>query len=213
MPGKEFPGQKGFPTPDDTPLTEGYLLFKFPDSNDWAGVLLGAAQALTYEWNWYNWGEMLPFEAADAWKDIVNQAPYNLVERGAPTPYWDTDDDVDDELPADEQPWYGYVEDPEAPPDELTFVEQFGIWGITGFLAFATWEVGFAPAIIFNSIAPKFVLAFKRGDVGEVIRIIVDANEAAMVDTSAAAPGDVLRVPIIAGDDETSRQITIIQVT
>jgi len=211
MAGKEFPKQKGFPTPDDTPLDEGYLLFKFPNSNDWAGLLLGAAQALTYEWNFYNWGEMLPSEAADAWEKIVNQAPHNLIEETVPTPFWDDEEDVDDELPADAQTWYGYVEDPEAPPAEITFVEQIGIWGITGFLAFATWEVGFAPAILFHTIAPKFVLAFKRGDVGEVIRIIVDANEAASVDTTSAEVGDIVRVEVLAGESETGHDLMIVQ--
>jgi hypothetical protein len=164
MAGKEFPGQKGFPTPDDTPAEQGYLLFEFPDSNDWAGLLLGAADALTYAYNFYNWGEMLPEEASEAWRLIVNQAPYNLIERDVPAPYWDNPEDVDDEEPPDEQPWYGKMEG-------LDFVEEIGIWAITGFIAYSG-QIG--AAIAFKTFAPKFALAWKRGGVAAAIEVFVD---------------------------------------
>lgn len=130
-----------------------------------------------------------------------------------PTPFWDEDSEVDDELPDDAQPWYGTVSDPEAPQDELDFVENAAIFAITGFLAIATWEIGAAPAILFHTIAPKFVLAMRRGDAGEIIRILVDGQEAARVDTSASAPGDVIRVPVVANQELDGHDIAIVQVS
>jgi len=191
--------------------------FSIPNDTRWLGNFMGALMALQDERNWKPYGEMTPEECAEAYAEIIREAlPGTLgfcPTNDAPTPYWDEDTDVDDQEPADEQEWYGYVPVPDDPPEELTFIENFAIWGLTGFIAFASWEVGFAPAVVFYTIAPKFVLAFKRGDVGEVIRIIIDANEAVTIDTSANIPGDVIRVPVIAGDDPASRKITIVQVT
>lgn len=213
-PGKNYPGQKGFPTPQEIPEEQGYLLFLFPNSNDWAGVLLGAANLLTSEYNWFQWGDMLPDEAAEAWKDIVIQAPYNTIgSQSIGTPFWDEASDVDDEMPKDAQPWYGYVTNPEAPPEELDFVENATIWALTGMLAVATWEIGFAPAILFHTIAPKFGLAVKRGDLGEIIRIFMDGEEAARVDTTPYSPGEVIRVRIVGDPEEEEHDLMIVQMS
>jgi len=213
-PGKNAPGLRGFPTPNEVPGNEGYLVFRFNGENDWAGLLLGAAQALTYEWNFYQWGALTPAEAAEAWRVIVQEAPYNLLTSSKiPTPFWDDDADVDDEAEPDEQTWYGTVSDPEAPPDELDFVENALVWIFTGFIAAATLEVGAAPAILFRTIAPKFLIASKRGDLGEIIRIIVDGEEAARVDTSPYAPGEVIRTPIVADPDLAEHNVVIVQVS
>lgn len=76
-PGKNFPGEKGFPTPNEIPETQGYLVFRFPQNNEWAGLLLGAAGLLASEYNWFKWGELFPDEAAFAWSKIVEIAPYD----------------------------------------------------------------------------------------------------------------------------------------
>jgi len=76
MSGKQFPGQKGFPTPNDMPPDGGYVVFRIPKSNEWAGLILGAAQALAKDYNFYEWGDLSPFEAAEKFRQIVNQAPY-----------------------------------------------------------------------------------------------------------------------------------------
>ena len=82
------------------------------------------------------------------------------------------------------------------------------------FLAVATWEIGAAPAILFHTIAPSFVLAIRRGDLGEVIRILVDGQDAAQVNTASASVGDVVRVPIVADPTVTTgHDIMIIQVS
>lgn len=176
---------------------------------------MGALYETTLEQNWKQYGTMTPAECADFMREIWEQAAPGQQACGiVPAPFWDDNEDVDDELPIDAQPWYGTVPNPEAAPDELDFVENAAIWAMTGFLAIATWEVGAAPAVLFHTIAPKFVLAMRRGDLGEIIRILVDGEEAARIDTTSAAPDTVIRVPIVADPTiETGHDIAIIQVS
>lgn len=131
---------------------------------------------------------------------------------GIPTPYWDDAADVDDQLSAEEQVWYGYVADPSAEPEELTFIENAAIWAFTGFIAYASWEVGFAPAVVFHTIAPRFVLAWKRGDVGEIIRVIVDGAEAGVVDTTDAAEGELVEFNVVADQSLETHELLLVQV-
>jgi len=211
---KNAQGLRGFPTPDEA-ADDGYLVFRLPRENDWAGLLLGAAEALTSYYNFYESGDLSPEDAADRWRVIVQEAPYNLFDdpTSVPTPYWDEDTDVEDELPVETQTWYGYVNDPSASPEALTFVESSAIWAFTGFLAIATWEIGAAPAIAFNTIAPKFVLAVRRGNLGEIIRILVDGQDATTVDTSTYTEGDVIRTNIIGDPEFETHNIMLIQVS
>jgi len=216
-PGKNYEGQRGFPTPNSTPETSACRTFRVPASDEWLGLLMAAVESLTKDYNYYNWGALTPDETALAWNDILIEAwEHSFTDgcpSGIPTPYWDEDSDVDDEYPSDMQPWYGTVDDPEAPPDELTFFENAAIWTFTGFLAVATIEVGAAPAILFNTIAPRFVLATRRGDLGEIIRILVDGQEAARVDTSSYSPGDVIRTNILADPEIETHEILMVQVS
>lgn len=177
---------------------------------------MGALDALRKPYNWFINGDLTEQEAADAFSAILDEA-YLQAETGqctvdVETPFWDTDDSVDDDAPADDQPWYGYVADPEAPPAELDFIEQAAIWGFTGLLAVATWEIGFAPAILFHTIAPKFVLAVKAGDVGEIIRILVDGQESARIDTTGRA-GEVIEQTVIGDPDLDEHELVILQVS
>jgi len=71
-------GQRGFPTPNEMPLDGGYLVFRIPKDNEYVGLLLGAAELLTQPWNYYQWGDLTPQEAASKWDEIVNQAPLNF---------------------------------------------------------------------------------------------------------------------------------------
>jgi len=73
---KNAPGLRGFPTPNDIPQDGGYVVFRVPKDNQWAGLILGAAQLLSYSWNWYESGDMTPDEAAEVFRQIVDQAPY-----------------------------------------------------------------------------------------------------------------------------------------
>lgn len=75
--GKYAQGLRGFPTPNDVPDDGGYIVFRIPRSNEYAGLILGAAQLLAYGYNWYQWGDLTPDEAADKFRIIVDQAPFN----------------------------------------------------------------------------------------------------------------------------------------
>ena len=74
--GKFAIGLKGFPTPDIPTGSSGYLLFYFPDKT-WAQYILGAAKALDVGYNWYKSGELDVDEAAEAFRVITQDAPYN----------------------------------------------------------------------------------------------------------------------------------------
>lgn len=74
-PGKNFPGQRGYPTPNSTPGDTVRRVFIVPNSDEWLGLLMWAAQTLNDEWRYYDWGEMSPAEAAAAWNDL-NLAAY-----------------------------------------------------------------------------------------------------------------------------------------
>lgn len=201
------------PAPDYEP--DGGDLLYVAYNTFWAEVLAAACMALLQPSTWQGTHDdvILAQNRANTLLMLL-QTPLAPPEETAPTPYWDEDTEVDDQAPADMQTWYGTVSDPEAPPDELDFVENLAIFAFTGFLAVATWEIGAAPAILFHTIAPRFVLAMRRGDAGEIIRILVDGQEAARVDTSSAAAGDVVRVPIVADPAVTTgHDIAVIQVS
>jgi hypothetical protein len=206
-------------TPVSIPESTQCRALFIPDSVEWLAIVSGALSELTLPYRWEQVGAVTALEAAERMTAMLEQY-YKVgcggaAEQGAPTPFWDEDVDVDDELPSDAQPWYGTVPNPEADQAqlELDFVENFLIWTITGFLAVATWEIGAAPAILFSTVAPKFVLAMRRGEFGEVIRILVDGEEAARVDTTARAAGEVVRVPINADPGISAHNIAIVQVS
>lgn len=222
-----MPGTNSYPNPDNYPAPSFPTPVPPPEVDPDAGELLYVGY--NPAWTEVIEGALMQLMNPATWQgdhdDIITaqnranvlmwllQEPVDVGEVKAPTPYWDEDSDVPDEFPADVQPWYGYVTNPEAPQDELDFVEQFSIWAMTGFLAVATWEIGAAPAILFHTIAPRFVLAMRRGDLGEVIRILVDGEEQARVDTSSYAPGDVIRQSIFTDDSLAGHDIAIVQVS
>jgi hypothetical protein len=198
---KEFAGV-GFPTPASIPDDSACRPLTIPASGAWEAVVMGALQLLTDTRNWQQFeGGITPDDAAQVAQHIVDCA-YEDAEFGCQdsvdTPYWDDSTDVGEDEPKSTQEWYGEVTNPDAAPEELDFVENAAIWIFTGLLAIGTAEVGAAPAILFHTIAPKFVLAMKRGDVGEIFRIVVDGKDNAKLDTTAGAAGDVMQVSIVA---------------
>jgi len=146
---------------------------------------------------------LTPEQTAELFTIMVHKAQLSeadgCVATGYPTPFWDEGQDVDDEADAASQTWYGEVDDAEAEADELSFVENAGIWLMTGFIAYSG-QIG--AAIFFHSIAPSFVLAFNRGDIGEIWRVIVDAAEYGRVDTTALAEDEIAQIAVMAGDGE-----------
>ena len=204
-------------TPSELPAQRVCKSINVPNSRDWLGIfddilLQGAS---IYSWEQLPDGAVTREEAAAFWQGIVD-AFWDEPACGVgniPTPFWDEDVDVDDQAAPETQTWYGTVSDPEAAPEELDFVENAAIWVFTGFLALATWEIGAAPAILFNTIAPSFVLAVRRGNLGEIIRILVDGQDAAQVDTSAMTEGEVFYQTIVADPDLETHTLMLVQVS
>jgi hypothetical protein len=208
--------RKLFITPASMPEDEECRQLKIPSSKEWLGIFNAALLATTYAYNYEQLDEadLTPEEcAAFCYDKLLEYFASAGCSSGIPTPYWDTDDDVDDEETAETQPWYGTVTNPDDPPSELTFVENASVWAFTGLLALATWEVGFAPALLFRTIAPRFVIATRRGDLGEIIRILVDGEEQARVDTSGYAVGEVIETPILSDPEIEEHEVLIVQVS
>jgi hypothetical protein len=215
---KQFKENPGYPTPETTPETTTCLILNIPDSAAWWAIYVGLLYTLTCEEAWQQFEDGMSREDAAAealeifWAAMdVAATTDTCVITTVPTPYWDADATVDDEAESVTQTWYGYVDDPEVAPEELTFVEQAAIWTFTGLLAVATIEVGAAPAILFNTVAPRFVLAVRRGEFAEIIRILIDGADAAKVDTAGYAAGDVIEIPIAADPELETHDILIIQ--
>lgn len=180
-----------------------------PDDPLWIGLFDGLFGSLTVPEQWRQTGDLDEEEMALVWLAIY--LDQRDGEYDFPTPFWDEASDLEDELPADAQIWYGEVTDPDAPPDELEFVENAAIWAITGFIAYAGQIGG---AIFFNTIAPRFVLAWKRGDIGEVIRVVIDAADYGTVDTSTVSVGEIIQLNVLPEDQElSSHDITLIKVS
>jgi len=220
---KLFAQETGYPTPTDIPDDTTCLTLLVPASDEWWGIVVGLLYSLILEWNWQQFEGGLDRDVvATRWQQMFEDAlevasttnTCGIVVQDAPTPYWDEDSEVDDTASPETQTWYGTVSDPTLPADELSFVEHLAVFAFTGFLAVATWEAGAAPAILFHTIAPKFILAMRRGDAGEIIRILIDGEDAAQVDTSSYTAGDVIEVPIIADPAVTTgHDIMIVQVS
>jgi hypothetical protein len=129
-----------------------------------------------------------------------------------PTPFWDDESDLEDEEPADMQPWYGQVTNPNAPAGELDFVESVALWIITGIVAIATFEVGgVAPALAFHTTVEKFIILQKRGDAAATIRFVVDGEDAKFVNTAPYSPGDIIETPIVTPQTGGDHTLLIIQ--
>lgn len=201
-----------FITPPDIPSELDCVTLQIPADKLWAGNLLNALLMLSQEWRWEQVSEtdLTPAVTAEAWRAIVWQwldqpLPCPNI---SPTPFWDDGGDVDDSFPWSTQPWYGSVTDPDAPADEITFVENAAIWIISGFVAYAG---GIGAAVVYHTIAPRFVLAWKRGDIGEIWRVIVDAAEYQVVDTSSASVGDIVTLDVLPDQEISGHDLTLIK--
>lgn len=198
-PSKNALGLVGFPTPNTAADVDAYLLFLFPDPL-WAQYILGACRALVYEWNWYEAGDLTTQEAADAFDLIVQEAPYNLINPDVPAPYWDDAEDSDDQAPPDTQAWYGDIV-------SGSFVENVENWAIAGFIAAAGQP---AAALYFLTIAPRFRLAWKTGDIGGIVHVFIDAEDYGTVDTSAGSPG-IITMDIIPTAEADTHSVLLVK--
>jgi hypothetical protein len=221
FPGNDYPNeynyvQSSFPNEVDAPdidPDEGELIL-VAYNPDWIPPLMGAVdQLLQYAaWKGDHNAKILAVNRTSNLKYLL-QNPVYVGEKDYPAPYWDSDEDVDDAMPADEQDWYGMVTNPSAPADELTFVENAVIWILTGFVALVlspSLPVGAAAAMTFRTLASRFTLAFRRGDVIEQIRIIIDAKDYGKVDTSTVALDEVIEVDINGLDEADFHDIMLV---
>jgi len=218
--GNLYPNSENYPqvsfpqelTPPDTdPDFPTTILVEY--APEWAEVLAAACDQLLQFSSWAGTNEEkgLAVDRANLLK-VLLQTPVE-IEETVPAPYWDSEEDVDDEMPVDEQEWYGLVTNPTAPADELTFVENAVIWILTGFVALVlapSLPVGAAAAISFRTLATRFTLAFNRGDIIEQIRIIIDAQDYGEVDTSAMSVGDIVEVNIDGLEDLPFHDILLV---
>jgi len=196
-----------FLTPPNLPGQTQCRSLEIPSSQAWLGIfnqaLLTLAQAYNYEQ--VNETDLSP-ETVAAYCYQVYEAWLESTCVKIPTPFWDDVTDTDDEFPTEIQPWYGYVTDPDLPAGELTFVERAAIWTFTGLLAVSATP---AAAIAFNTTAPSFVLAMRGDSFGEVIRVLLDGEDAATVTTSGD-PDELVEIPLFGDPDLTTHDVLVI---
>jgi hypothetical protein len=191
----------GYPTPEDVPLTTTCRSFIVPGSTAWEALLMGVMMTLLDESAWQQFdGGITPEEAAEAWAEIFYSGYDNTcgVQGNIPTPYWDEVTETDDEATPELQTWYGEVTNPTDPPDELDFVENAAIWAFTGILAVGA---GAGAAMLFHTVAPRFVIAMRGESFVEVLRVILDGEEQARV-TTTGDPDELIELPIVGDDSE-----------
>jgi len=188
-----------------------------PNSPEWVGIVSGALLPLIYKNSWEQ-GDLAitPEQASEAAYAMLTAFWESECDTSVPTPFWDDDTSVDDEATTDEQEWYGEVTDKDASPGEITFVQNAVIWLLTGFVAIAaspTLPGAAAAALFFRTTAQRFTLAWNRGELGEIFRVIIDAVDYTEVDTSSLAVGDIVEVNIDGLDDLENHEITIIKMS
>lgn len=225
FPGNLYPNGFNYPevsfpqelTPPDVDPDDPDLEMILVEYNPaWQEVLLAAVdQLLQYSsWEGDQDAKILAVNRASNLKWLL-QEPVNVNEE-IPAPYWDSETDVDDSLPVDEQEWYGYVESAAAPPGDMTFVQSAVIWILTGFVALVlspTLPVGAAAAVTFRTLATRFTLAFNRGDVEEQFRVIIDAEDYGTVDTAGLSVGDIVDLNVDGLPEAAYHDIMIVRTT
>lgn len=200
------------PAPDVEPDEGDTILVEY--SVYWIPFLMAACDQMRQFSTWQGDDDtkLLAYNRATNLKDIL-QTPVEVGEKDMPAPYWDDAEDVDDEMPVESQIWYGKVTNPTAAADELTFVEDATIWIISAFIALVlvpALPAGVAAGLAFRTIAKRFTLAFRRGDILEQIKIIIDAKEYGDVDTSTVAEGEIIEVNIDGLDEADFHDILLV---
>lgn len=201
MSGDYIPPNKPlYLTPDSVPVGRFCRQFQVPDDPAWVGILDGAVSELMNPEMWRETGELTPEEAAEVWSEMVFDAwaQESCGGGGVPTPYWDDQSDLDDEVPADEQTWYGIFDG--------TFQETVENFVIAGFVAYAA---GIGAAVKFLTIAPAFRLAWKTSDLGGIIRVFIDGADAGTVDTYSVSPG-VLEQTFVGDPENEEHEILMV---
>lgn len=200
----------GYLTLDNVPEARTCRAFSIPDSAEWLGTFMGAIAPLLTEEAWRSYGELTPEECAAEWQRIFFSFETDCPqENTVDAPYWDTDDDVDDEEPIAEQEWYGYVIDAVTPPDTGDFIADATIFAFEGLIVASLGLAGIAPALAFKTIASKFVVEFKNGgDAGTVLRFFLDGVKVAQKTTTG--DGSVEELTLVGDPDLDEHQLYIV---
>jgi len=134
---------------------------------------MGAVEILCNEWAYYQWGDLTPLEAAQAWTNIFVQTYENSYSETCGTskiqaPFWDEDsgDDADDEADPVDQTWYGQW-------DGETFVESLAYVFLTNFLSTL---VSTGAAIKFLTIPRAFRVAVRQNPHGANLLLFLDGG-------------------------------------
>ena len=202
-PGSSFP--EPVPPPDAEPDADVVNVQYNPA---WSPVLVAAADQLRNPATWSADHDetILALARADTLKWLVQHPVY--ADNQVHTPFWDEPGDVGETATAEEQGWYGKVDDAEAAADEITWQENLAIWIFTGLIAVTATP---AAAIFYRTVAPRFVLAIKARDIGEIIRIIVDGAEVRRIDTSSR-PGEVINTTVVPDSEVSIHDIYMVYV-
>jgi len=167
----------------------------------WLAVVLGALDQLLLPSTWIGDAAAVQ-EAQDRaalLKDMFGN-PASCPGSEVEPPYWDSVSDVEDEETPETQTWYGeYVSG--------TFTEVLENWTIAGFIALSGNP---AAAIAFLTIAPKFRLAFKAGDIGGIVRIFIDAVDYGTVDT-ASGTDEIITFDVVADPEISPHEIILVK--
>lgn len=203
-PDSSFP--QPVPAPDGEPDDAGTLI-TVQYSWLWREVLMAAVDQLRNPATWQadHDENILALNRATNLKDQL-QRDVQWPD-GVPTPYWDDENDVDDQETVEMQTWYGRVSNPTAPAGSLDFIEDASIWVVSGMVALATGSVGVALA--FRTFVRNFVLIQKQGDVGETIRYVIDGRD--MTTITGDGSGDLVSVNMVGDPSLSEHQFYIIK--
>lgn len=184
------------PPPDEEPDEGEIILVAY--SLAWQQVLMAAVDQLLLPSTWLGTDEekTLALNRAQNLKYLLTEP---AGEPGIPTPYWDDESDLDDQETPAEQPWYGVYFEGE-------FHEVVENWIIAGFIAYSGQP---GAALTFLTLAPRFRLAWKTGNLGGIIRVIIDGADAGTVDTFSDVDG-IIEQDFLGDPDEDEHQILMV---
>jgi len=198
MVANTYPNDENYPLPSfQTPITapdvdpdEGAVVI-IGLNPEWIPIVEGALDQgmLPSTWLGDHDAKILALNRWDNLKALFGSA--TVGEVGAP--YWDdeTADDADDLAPVDDQPWFGQVV---IIDDELTFVENLGVWLIAAFGMYAGQP---GAAIAFIPFARKFIVTAKKHGLGGIIKMFVDGEVVAVMDTYSPSDGVVSQTVVM----------------
>jgi len=168
---------------------------------DWLPSILGALDQLLLPTTWEGDADsvQLAQDRAALLKDLFGN-PSTCASVDTPAPFWDDAEDSDDEAPPGEQIWYGEI-------ISGSFHEVVENWTIAGFIALAGAP---AAAVYFLTIAPRFRLAWRRGDIGGIVRIFIDSEDYGTVDT-ANDTADIITMDIIPTAEADTHEILLVK--